>query len=141
MKKILTVFFLLFSMFLRVYALNEYSVPNVDYCYGDGFAGARYCGTTNEISGYEVFSNRWQSCITDKCIGLQRFSGKLSKRQSRLISFALNQYDLQVGEIYSVGIYEISNLNYRIGITCEITAVNSDGSYSYSWWGFSYYQE
>lgn len=130
---------LLFVAVFETSALGEYGVPSWDYYWGDGYAGARYCGTTKQISGYEVFSNRWQSGVAENKNGLQRVSGKLSKRQSRLIGYALNQYDLQVGEIYSVGISEISNLNYYIGITCEITAVYNDGSYSYSWWGFSYY--
>lgn len=140
MKKIFCLLLIFFTSICLVSALGEYGIPNSSfrYVWDDGYSGAKYCGSTKNISGYEVHNNRWKSAYGMNY--LESFSGKLSKSQARLINNALDQFDLEVGDIYAVGFYEIADLRHYYGITVEITAVRADGSYSYNWWGFSYYK-
>ena len=142
MKKKGVIFFLL--LFFIAYSVfsKDYSIPisSFSYVWGDGYSGAVYCGNTSSgLSGYEVHNTRWQSCLANNIQYLREFSGKMSNRQRRLVEHAINQFRLDVGDIYSVGFNEISGLRHYYGITVEITKVNSDGSYSYLWWGFTYY--
>ena len=141
-KKFFIVFAFLLSVIVSAYS-QDYGIPasSMNYVWGDGYSGAVYCGNTSQnLSGYEVYNNRWRSCVANNRQYLQGFTGKMSNRQSRLVNHALDQFRIEVGDIYSVGFHEISDLRHYYGITVEITKVNSDGSYSYKWWGFSYYE-
>ena len=143
MKKKIFIAFVFFVICNCFCFSQNYGIPNSSFSYvwGDGYSGAIYCGGTSQnLSGYGVHSTRWRSCVAVNSQYLQEFTGKMSNRQSRLVSYALNQFRLEVGDIYSVGFREISDLRHYYGITGEITKVNSDGSYSYNWWGFSYYE-
>lgn len=125
-------------MIFEVSALGEYGLPSSCYryysAYGGGYAGAKYCGTTENLTLDEVHNNRWQSAFGEK--KLESFGGKLSKRQSYLAWSAIKQYDYEPGEIYSVGFYEGFVTNHYYAITCQI---NSDGTFT--WLGFSYYKQ
>ena len=140
MKKKILLALLIFITAFYVYAYGEYMIPNssFQYVYGDGYSGANYCGNTKTLSALDVHNNRMGSSWV-KGFSVKDFSGKMSYRQSRLVNHALNQFKLEVGDIYSVGFYEISDMHWYYGITAEITKVNSDGSYSYTWYGFCYY--
>lgn len=141
-KKLFIIFAILLSTIISVFG-KDYGIPHssMNYVWGDGYSGAIYCGNTSQgLSGYEVYTTRWRSCISDNVSYLQEFTGKLSNRQNRLVNHALGQFTLDVGDIYSVGFREFSDLTHYYGITVEITKVNSDDSYSYNWWGFSYYE-
>jgi len=143
-KKIFVTFVFLLSAIVPAFS-QDYSIPNTSFrsvynydinIYGDK-TGAVYCGNTSQgLTGYKVHSTRWSNCISKNVKNLQGFTGKMSKAQSQLIKDALDQFELDVGDIYSVGFYKSSPDYY--GITVEITKVNSDGSYGYSWWGFLY---
>ena len=142
MKKKVFIFFLLLVFITYSAFTKDYGIPNssISYVWGDGYSGAVYCGSTKQnLSGYAVYSTRWRSCVSDNVQYLQEFTGKMSNRQSRLVNNALRQFSVEEGDIYSVGFREISDLSHYYGITVEITKINSDGSYSYNWWGFSYY--
>ena len=95
--------------------------------------------TSQGLTGYKVHSTRWSNCISKNVKNLQGFTGKMSKTQSQLIKDALDEFELDVGDIYSVGFYDdsYSPVDYY-GITVEITKVNSNGSIGYTWWGFLY---
>ena len=139
MKKICFVLFFILFNFL-VFA-QDYGIPNscFSYVYGYGKSGAVYDGNTKNLTLEEVHKNRWETSIKDNKIGLKSFSGKFSQRQITLVNNALNQYKLEAGDIYSVGFYESSDYYHYFGITVRIDEVRSDGSYGYSWMGFSYY--
>lgn len=144
-KKFLIAFVFVFSTILCAYS-QQYEVPPSSFSFvsGYGWSGAVYCGNTNPLSVFplvNVHNKRCSDCIENNVRGYQLFSGKLSNRQSRLVNYALEQFQLEVGDIYSVGFYEISDTNHYYGITVEITEVNSDGSYLYDWMGFSYYNK
>lgn len=138
MKKSIFLILLLLAMLFEVSALEEYGVPiscfRYYYDYGGGYAGAKYCGTTKNLTLDEVHNNRWKSAFGE--IELESFGGKLSKRQSYLAWSAIEQYDYEPGEIYSVEFCEGFDTNHRYAITCQI---NSDGSFN--WRGFSYYKQ
>lgn len=140
-KKLFITFVFLLSVIVSAFT-QDYGIPNSSFSYvwGAGYSGAVYCGSTSQnLSGYGVHCTRWSSCVALNRQYLQEFTGKMSNRQSRLVNHALAQFRLEVGDIYSVGFFEISDLSHYYGITVEITKINSDGSYSYNWWGFSYY--
>ncbi len=142
-KKIFVIFVFLLSAIVPAFS-QDYSIPKTSFEYQShydsvirGYSGAVYCGNTSQgLTGYKVHSTRWSNCISKNVKNLQGFTGKMSKAQSQLIKDALDQFELDVGDIYSVGFYKSSPDYY--GITVEITKVNSDGSYGYSWWGFLY---
>ena len=142
-KKIFVTFVFLFSAIVSAFS-QDYSIPKTSFEYQShydsgirGYSGAVYCGNTSQgLSGYKVHSTRWSNCISKNVQNLQGFSGKMSKTQSQLIKDALDQFELDVGDIYSVGFYKSSPDYY--GITVEITKVNSDGSYGYQYLGFLY---
>lgn len=144
MKKAFALVLVLIAVVFEVSALDEYGIPRSSfrfyYDYGGGWAGAKYCGTTKNLTAQEVHNNRWQSSIARYNNGEisypESFGGKLSKRQSALAWNALGQYDYEPGEIYSVGFYEGSDFNHYYGITCQI---NLDDTFS--WNGFSYYMQ
>lgn len=133
-KRIITIFlFLIFSTFY-ISAYGKYGGVSLTYYWEDGWAGAKYCGTTKNLTLDEVHNDRWMSSYYDNgCSNLQSFSGKLSKKQSRLLWNALAQYDYVAGEIYSVGFAEETNPRHYYGLTVQIEA---DGSCT--WKGFTY---
>ena len=139
MKKICFVLFFILFNFL-VFA-QDYGIPNscFSYVYGYGKSGAVYDGNTKNLTLEEVHKKRVDYCIKYNEIGLEPFSGKFSQRQITLVNNALFQYQLEVGEIYSVGFYEASDFNHFFGITVRINKVNGNGSIDYTWMGFSYY--
>ena len=66
----------------------------------------------------------------------------MTKAQQGAVMGALNKFDVEVGDIYSVGLCTVDSNYHRLySITVEITAVNSKDSYTYNWWGFSYDSE
>lgn len=143
-KKIFVTFVFLFSAIVPAFS-QDYSIPKTSFEYQShydsgirGYSGAVYCDNTSQgLTGYKVHSTRWSNCISKNVKNLQGFTGKMSKTQSQLIKDALDEFELDVGDIYSVGFYDdsYSPVDYY-GITVEITKVNSDGSYGYTWWGF-----
>lgn len=144
-KKIFVTFVFLLSAIVPAFS-QDYSIPktsfscdyNIDAIGVYYYTGAVYCGNTSQgLSGYKVHSTRWSNCISKNVQNLQGFSGKMSKTQSQLIENALDQFELDVGDIYSVGFYKNYSADYY-GITVEITEVNSDGGGSFTWWGFLY---
>ena len=133
-KKIVACFLLLVLILFSVNAYGQYGGISVSYYWGDGWAGAKYCGTTKNLSIEEVHNDRWMDTYYGKdCSNPQSFSGKLSKRQNRLLWDALNQYDYAVGEIYSVTFTEENNPKHHFALTVQIEA---DGSCT--WKGFTY---
>lgn len=106
-------------------------------------SGAKYCGNRKTISGYDVHLNRWNSAVANKKQNIEIITGqKMTKAQQGAVTGALNRFDVEVGDIYSVGLCtEDSNYHRFYSITVEITAVNSKDSYTYNWWGFSYDSE
>lgn len=143
-KKIFVTFVFLLSAIVPAFS-QDYSIPKTSFEYQShydsgirGYSGAVYCGNTSQgLTGYKVHSTRWSNCISKNVQNLQGFSGKMSKTQSQLIKDALDEFELDVGDIYSVGFYKNYSADYY-GITVEITEVNSDGSYGYQYWGFLY---
>ena len=71
-----------------------------------------------------VCGKKFNFFIDMYCHGSESFAGKMSKRQEYLIFHALNQFRLEVGDIYPVGFYEIADVSHYYGITVEITKVN-----------------
>lgn len=151
MKK-LSCFLFIFSISMcLVFALGEYDrpiLPNLRPVSDYGASGAMFCGTTKNITIYEVNNNRWQTYANSNMKPKLMELEKLSKNQDSLVRNALNRFDLKVGEIYSVlfseyNIFLLSNLDFLplCAVTVEITAVNSDGSCGYSWLGFYFYGE
>ena len=121
---------------------SKYAVTDSAYVSGrdwSALSGAKYCGNRKTISGYDVHLNRWNSAVANKKQNIEIFTGqKMTKAQQGAVTDALKQFDVEVGDIYSVGLCTDSNLYRFYSITVEITAVNSKGSYTYNWWGFSY---
>ena len=123
---------------------GKYAVTEINYVVGpnvswSAYSGAKYCGNRKTISGYDVHLNRWNSAVANKKQNIEIFTGqKMTKAQQGAVMGALNKFDVEVGDIYSVGLCTDSNLYRFYSITVEITAVNSKGSYTYNWWGFSY---
>lgn len=133
-KKIAACMVLLALAVLFAHAYGQYGGITVNYYWGDGWAGAKYCGTTKNLTIDEVYNDRWWDTYYDSdCSKPQSFSGKLSKRQSRLLWDALNQYDYAPGEIYSVGIREESAPYHHFALSVLIEA---DGGAT--WIGFTY---
>lgn len=135
-----TVFCLfLFSFFcsfiaFTVNANGKYSDIFDQYYQGYGWAGAKYCGTTKNLTIEEVHNKRWNACCYDNsCSTPQSFSGKLSKRQSNLLWYALKQYDYVAGEIYAVNFAEENAPYRRYALSVQI---ESDGTCT--WMGFTY---
>lgn len=133
---------LLVTLFLciivsSVFAYGQYGgIPNEYYSeYSDGvagYAGAKYCGTTKNLTIDEVHNDRWNDVYNDKKLSnLQPFSGKLSKRESKLVWCALSEYDYAAGEIYAVNYTLDSGHHYALSVQ-----INSDGSIT--WKGFTY---
>ena len=99
-----------------------------------GFAGAKYCGTTKNLTIDEVYNDRWNSVYYENTLSNpQSFSGKLSKRQNSLLWYALSQYDYVAGEIYAVNFTFENNLRHHYALSVQI---ESDGSCA--WKGFTY---
>ena len=124
---------------------GKYAVTEINYVVGpnvswSAYSGAKYCGNRKTISGYDVHLNRWNSAVANKKQNIEIFTGqKMTKAQQGAVTDALKQFDVEVGDIYSVGLCtEDSNYHRFYSITVEITAVNSKDSYTYNWWGFSY---
>lgn len=92
--------------------LYKYSVPKSNlksYYYDNGIAGAVYCGNKETLSIDDVADNLWASESNSKkdrgsqgIINMQWLNGKLSKQMSALIRNAVNEYNIEVGDIYSV---------------------------------------
>ena len=128
------------------YIRGKYAVTDYNYVYVPdtvrAYSGAKYCGNRKTISGYDVHLNRWNSAVANKKQNIEIFTGqKMTKAQQGAVTDALKQFDVEVGDVYSVGLCTDSNYNRFYSITVEITAVNSKGSYTYNWWGFSYDSE
>ena len=68
-----------------------------------------------------------------KLSNLQPFSGKLSKRESKLVWCALSEYDYAAGEIYAVNYTLTGYSGHHYALTVQI---ESDGSIT--WKGFTY---
>lgn len=133
MKKFIFLLILSFSIF-PIFAYGKYGGITLSYYYGDGWAGAKYCGTTKDLTIEEVDNDRWYAVYYDNTLSdPERFNGKLSKRQSRLLWDALYQYNYETGEIYSVSFVELENpfKHYALSVMIE-----ADGSCS--WRGFTY---
>ena len=135
---------LLVTLFLcivvsSVFAYGQYGgIPNEYYSeYSDGvagYAGAKYCGTTKNLTIDEVHNDRWNDAYNDKnCSNLQSFSGKLSKKERALLWCALNEYDYAAGEIYAVNYTLEGYSGHHYALTVQI---ESDGSIT--WKGFTY---
>lgn len=121
--------FVLFSSI----AYSKYGGISMTF-YWDGWAGAKYCGTTKNLTIEEVHNDRLMDAIQNSTrYNLQSFSGKLSKRQSNLLWEALSQYDYVAGEIYAVGFREVSAPNHCFALTVQI---KTDGGCM--WYGFTY---
>ena len=133
-KKIAACVLLLTLAVFFANAYGQYGVNTLTHYWGDGTAGAKYCGTTKNLTIDEVHNDRWNFFLYDKYTSNpQSFSGKLSKRQSRLLWYALDQYDYAPGEIYSVLIREEDALFHTIALTVQIKADKSC-----TWKGFTY---
>ena len=115
-------------------AYGQYSGMTVTYYWLYGWAGAKYCGTTKNLTIEEVHNDRWWGVYYNKSNSdPQSFSGKLSKRQSALLWYALGQYDYAPGEIYSVNFSEEDARAHCFALTVQI---EQDGSCT--WMGFTY---
>ncbi|MDE6706294.1 MAG: hypothetical protein K2J81_10395 [Treponemataceae bacterium] len=135
MKKRIVAYTALFVFaVLSTTAYGKYGGITTQYYWGLGWAGAKYCGTTKNLTIEEVHNDRLRNTYSDKtCGNVQSFSGKLSKRQSNLLWRALEQYDYATGEIYSVSFAEEGAPGHHFCLTVEIEA---DGSCT--WIGFTY---
>ncbi len=133
-KKITVCAVLLIVAVFFASAYGKYSGINCTYYWGYGWAGAKYCGTTKNLTIEEVHNDRWMYTYYAKgCSDPQSFSGKLSKRQSALLWYALGQYDYAPGEIYSVNFAEENATDHCFALSVQI---EQDGSCT--WKGFTY---
>ena len=105
-----------------------------EYYPGLGHAGADYVGTTKDttlekVYNHDIMRNIANSGERSAPIPL---NGKLSKRQSKLLWKALEQYDYAAGEIYYVTFSEEDAPRHVFALTVQIDA---DGSCT--WRGYT----
>ena len=104
-----------------------------EYYLGLGEASADYVGTMKDITLEKVHNDAMRYYANSgKCSAPIPLNGKLSKRQSKLLWKALEQYDYAAGEIYLVGFTEEGAPRHIFALTVQIDA---DGSCS--WTGFT----
>ena len=133
-KRSLLVTLFLWIIVSSVFAYGKYGGITTQYYWGYGWAGAKYCGTTKNLTIDEVHNDRWNSVYYENTLSdPQSFSGKLSKRQSSLLWYALSQYDYVAGEIYAVNFIDENYLGHHYALSVQI---ESDGSCT--WKGFTY---
>ncbi|MBO4731258.1 MAG: hypothetical protein J5597_00425 [Spirochaetaceae bacterium] len=106
-------------------------------------ANAIYEGTSDTVNINERISYYQKN--SEKAIGSEltpfglKFStnlSKLTKREHQLIEAALNEYNLEPKEVYSV---LLTGSNRFVLVEVEINSVSKDGSYQYSWWSIGYF--
>ena len=133
-KRIISILLILVFVTFYISAYGKYGGITNQYYWGYGWAGAKYCGTTKNLSIDEVHNDRWNSGYYDNSLSTpQSFSGKLSKRQSSLLWYALKQYDYLAGEIYAVNFTDENYLGHHYALSVQIEA---DGSCT--WKGFTF---
>ena len=89
-KRIISILLILVFVTFYISAYGKYGGITNQYYWGYGWVGAKYCGTTKNLSIDEVHNDRWNSVYYDNSLSNpQSFSGKLLKRQSSLLWYAL----------------------------------------------------
>ena len=134
MKKRMLIFLMFLFAASQVFAVGKYGGITESSYWGIGWAGAKYCGTTKNLTIEEVHNDRWNNAVNGTiAFNIHLLSGKLSRRQSSLLWYALGQYDYEAGEIYAVSFAEEAAPNHHFALTVQIKA---DGSCT--WLGFTY---
>ena len=120
-----------------LFAFAVFSATAYEYYPGLGGAEAIYVGTTKDTTLEKAHNDDMRNARdvanSGECSAPIPFNGKLSKRQSKLLWKALEQYDYAAGEIYYVTFTEEGAPKHLFALTVQIDA---DGSCT--WMGCTY---